>query len=117
MKQLSLQAHEHLNDEALIAERDQWFDRMSDLFNGKDNEYLRHKVFTLHGMELKHRSNMYSDPEAWFFECLELALTKKAAFADGFSPICVECRPYGVHYIDKMLGANVYNYAGQWNAD
>ncbi len=119
MKQLSLQARSYLNDEALLAERDQWFDRMSDLFNGKDNEYLRRKILTLHGKvaKSKHGSDPYSDPETWMLESLELTLTQRTALADGFTPICVEYRPYGVHYIDKMFGANVYYYEGQWNAD
>lgn len=117
MKQLSLNAYTYLNDKALIAERDQWFDRMSDLFNRKENEYLQRKVFTLHGTVAMHGSNLYADPENWILESLEQTLTHRSAFADGFSPICVEYPPYGVHYIDKMFGANVYYYAGQWNAD
>ncbi len=117
MKPLSLEAYKYLNDEALIAERDQWFGRMSDLFDGKENEYLRHKVFTLHGTVSMHGSDLYADPEAWMLGSLELTLTQQASFADGFSPVCVEYPPYGVHYIDKMFGANVYYYAGQWNAD
>ena len=117
MKKLSPEAYRYLNDETLIAERDLWFDRMSDLYNGKDNEYLRHKVFTLHGMVAQHSSDLYLDPENWMMESLELALTKRTTLTDGFTPICVEYPPYGVHYIDKMLGANVYFYEGQWNAD
>ena len=50
-------------------------------------------------------------------ESLEQTLNQRAPVADGFTPICVQYPPYGVHYIDKMFGANVDFYAGQWNAD
>ena len=39
MKKLSAEAHTYLNDATLIAERDMWFDRMRDLFDGNENEY------------------------------------------------------------------------------
>lgn len=117
MKQLSSKAYEYLNDEALIAQRDQWFERLSDLFNGNENEYLKRKVFTLHGTVAMDGSDLYADPEGWMLRSLELTLTQRGPFAEGFTPICVEYPPYGVHYIDKMFGANVYHYAGQWNAD
>ena len=109
MKRLSAQAYEYLNNEALIAERDMWFDRMSALFEGKENEYNANKVFTVHGIVPRPSDNdyMYSNPEDWVIDCLELMLTKKPTIADGFSPVCVEYPPYGVHYIDKMLGAKL----------
>ena len=119
MKKLSAEAHAYLNDAALIAERDTWFDRMRDLFDGKENEYNSKKVFTLHGIVPRPKDNsyLYTDPEGWVTDCLELMLTQKPTLTDGFTPVCVEFPPYGVHYIDRMLGANVHFHAGQWNAD
>lgn len=119
MKKLSAEAHAYLNDAALIAERDAWFSRMSDLFDGKENEYNAKKVFTLHGIVPRPRDNsyLYTDPEDWVTDCLELMLTQRGAPVEGFTPVCVEYPPYGVHYIDKMLGAMVYYHCGQWNAD
>ena len=32
-------------------------------------------------------------------------------------PCCIEFGPYGVHFIDKILGAKVFNLDGQWNAE
>lgn len=119
MKKLSAAAHEYLNDPALIAQRDLWFDRLRDLFDGKENAYNQKKVFTIHGIAPRpaDESEMYTNPENWIIDCLELMLVHKPADMEGFSPVCVEYPPYGVHYIDKMLGTNVRFYAGQWNAD
>ncbi len=119
MKKLSAEAHAYLNDASLIAERDTWFARMSDLFDGKENDYNAKKVFTLHGIVPRPRDNsyLYTDPEDWVTDCLELMLTQRGTRPDGFTPVCVEYPPYGVHYIDKMLGAKVYFHCGQWNAD
>ncbi len=119
MKKLSAEAHAYLNDTALIAERDMWFDRMRDLFDGRENEYNSKKVFTLHGTVPRPKDNsyLYTEPEDWITDCLELMYVHRPTLPDGFSPVCVEYPPYGVHYIDKMLGANVYYHCGQWNAD
>ncbi len=119
MKKLSAEAHAYLNDKALIAERDMWFDRMTALFDGKEDEYNSRKVFTLHGIVPRPRDNwyLYTEPEDWIIDCLELMFTNKVTSEDGFTPVCVAYPPYGVHYIDKMLGANVHFHAGQWNAD
>ena len=119
MKKLSSEAHEYLNNESLIAERDMWFSRMRDLFEGRENEYNCKKVFTLHGIVPRPRDNsyLYTAPEDWVTDCLELMLTQRGSGDEGFTPVCVEYPPYGVHYIDKMLGAKVYHHAGQWNAD
>lgn len=119
MKKLSAEAHAYLNDKSLIAERDMWFGRMSALFDGAENEYNSRKVFTLHGIVPRPKDNayLYTDPEDWVIDCLELMLMSKGSQPEGFTPVCVEYPPYGVHYIDKMLGANVYHHAGQWNAD
>ena len=48
MKKLSAEAHAYLNDASLIAERDMWFARLSDLFDGKENDYnaKRYSLFT-----------------------------------------------------------------------
>ena len=115
MKKLSTEAHAYLNDAFGIAERDMWFDRMTALFDGKEDEYNSRKVFTLHGIVPRPKDNwyMYKEPENWVIDCLELMLTTKGSQPDGFTPVCVEYPPYGVHYIDKMLGANVYHITMQ----
>jgi len=120
MKKLSAEAHAYLNDESLIAERDMWFARMRDLFDGKENDYNSKKVYTLHGVAPRPRngSDLYTAPEDWVIECLETMYAQRdACFHEGFTPICISYPAYGVHYVDKVLGANVRFHAGQWNTD
>ena len=119
MKKLSAEAHAYLNDKSLIAERDMWFDRMTALFDGKEDEYNSRKVFTLHGIvpRPKNGSNLYTNPEDWVIECLEEMYIQRATIKDGFTPICISYPAYGVHYVDKILGGNVYLHAGQWHTD
>ena len=59
----------------------------------------------------------YLDAEDFVEETLErLALTADRDYG-RFAPLTVDFDPYGVHFIDKLLGANVYFKAGQWNVD
>lgn len=119
MRKLSESAHAYLNDPALIARRDRWFDRMRDLFAGREEAYAMGKPYVLHGLVPRPQDNsaLYTDPEDWVIDCLERIPQAELDDAQCFVPLCVEYPPYGVHYIDKMLGAHVYHYAGQWNAD
>jgi len=120
MKKLSAEAHAYLNDPSLIAERDMWLRRMSDLFDGRTNDYNDKKVFTLHGVvpRPKNGSDLYTDPEDWVIECLETMYAERdAKKLDGFTPICISYPAYGVHYVDKILGAEVKFHAGQWNTE
>lgn len=119
MKKLSAEAYAYLNDPALIAERDLWLSRLSAIFDRKEDEYNNRKVFTLHGIapRPKNGSNLYTDPEDWVIECLEEMYTQRAKSQDGFTPVCISYPAYGVHYVDKILGGNVYLHAGQWHTD
>ena len=61
----------------------------------------------------------YSQPEAW----LDFALIDAAEHVWGlddqtvFRPICVEFGPYGVHFVDALLGAEVFqDTAGAWHS-
>lgn len=110
-----------LNDERLIAAREKWFARLRNLFDGK---YTDGNVFAVNGFTgitplgwLPFDQD--ADPEFWVIESLE-ALSKSAGRIQNdvmFVPPCLECGPCGVHYIDKILGANVYYSAGQWYND
>ena len=117
MKKLSETARAYLNDPALVAERDRWFSRLQALFDGKSDPWNDAHPFVLHGDVPRPADDMkaYSDPEGWVFDCLELIAEKKPRARDRFCPVCVEYPIYGVHYIDKMFGADVFYYAGQWN--
>ena len=116
---LTQTARDVLNDAARIARRDEWFKRMSALFDRSENAYNETHVFTLMGSVPRPADDglAYTEPERWVEACLELIAAQPECTADRFAPECVEYPIYGVHFIDKMLGANVYFKAGQWYAD
>lgn len=106
-----------LNDRTLIAKRDRWFDTMQSLFDGN---YHEPRAFVLDGVLARGKSDPYTEPEQWVDECLDHIRSDLAGTVDNdlkFRPVCVEYGIYGVHYIDKILGANVYHQAGQWYND
>ncbi|MBE5786859.1 MAG: hypothetical protein E7324_04880 [Clostridiales bacterium] len=119
MKKLSSYAHEILNDPVRIAERDQWFLRMENVFDSRPDEENQRYVFTLSGDAPRPADwqRSYTHPEEWTVECLEMMAALPPNPAHRFAPVCLEFEPYGVHFIDKLFGARVYNYQGQWNAD
>lgn len=105
-----------LNEEILIAKRDEWFNKLQDLYNGKNGD----NAFALNGLLSVGKSDPYTQPEKWVDECLEDIANNLAArsLSDRqFIPVCVEYGIYGVHYIDKILGANVFFKDGQWGCD
>ena len=118
MKKLSEAAHRILNDEARIRRRDQWFSRMSHLFDGTPDAYNSQYVYTLGGSV--HRpaddSLAYTNPERWAVECLELAAVQEECASNRFAPVCIEYPIYGVHFIDRIFGADVFFKDDQWNA-
>ncbi|MBQ8512326.1 MAG: hypothetical protein IJ497_06905 [Clostridia bacterium] len=106
-----------LNDRNLIAKRDQWFGTLESLFNGT---YHEPRAFVLDGVLSRGTSDPYTEPEKWVDECLaDIAQNRAQAILNDtkFVPVCVEYGIYGVHYIDRILGANVYHHAGQWYND
>ena len=73
MKKLSAEAHAYLNDAALIAERDTWFDRMRDLFDGdhtliQDARLVYDVLYRLHeeGLLKKELRRVSANRERYF---------------------------------------------------
>ena len=118
MKRLSEQAFQILNDPDAIAGRDLWFRRMMNLFDGVSDDYNRRYAFTLDGFVPRPADQdlAYVHPEEWVVECLEIAASLPECRDNRFAPLCVEYPIYGVHFIDRMFGADVYFKDGQWNA-
>lgn len=116
---LSETARAVLNDAGRIARRDEWFSRMTDLFDGNRNDYNDRYAFTLMGSvpRPEDMDMAYTQPEKWVEACLELLAAEPEFTGNRFAPGCVEYPIYGVHFIDRMFGARVYYYADQWNAD
>ena len=110
---LSEKAHRILNDRGLISIRDQWFEKMEHVFARTNNP---DEIFAVNGIAGEGKTDMYKHPDIWMFECLEDLANRADTLKNEkmFKPLCVECCFYGVHYIDKLLGADVFFQDGQW---
>lgn len=106
-----------LNEAALVAQRDRWFDRLQGVFDGTYREPI---AFVLDGVRGRGVCDPYAEPERWVDECMADIAANRAALAaneEKFVPVCVEFGLYGVHYIDRIFGSNVYFKSGQWYND
>ena len=106
-----------LNEAALVAQRDRWFDRLHGVFDGTYREPI---AFVLDGVRGQGVCDPYAEPERWVDECMADIAANRAALAaneEKFVPVCVEFGLYGVHYIDRIFGSNVYFKSGQWYND
>ena len=110
---LTKQAHAILNDPALISYRDGWFQTLSGLFERGEPRTL--KAWGIQG-RASDGGLLYREPEVWMDEVLEnLAARVEETRCDScFVPMCVWGDIYGVHFIDKLLGAEVFASYGQW---
>ncbi len=103
-----------LNDERLIGIRDRWFLKLQSLFDGEPGDY----VFAMNGIRALPDTQFYKDPERWVDEALTILAENALQLEDPvvFRPLCLECGPYGVHFIDKIFGAEVLfnNDSKQW---
>ena len=113
---LSEKAREILNRPDLIKKRDSWFARMEKVFGGEYTGWNSQYVLGVDGVV----SHIPYDPAVPAKVRVEAALETAAQNCTAleneayFRPVCVEYPPFGVHYIDKLLGAEVSFYAGQW---
>ncbi|MCJ7737841.1 MAG: hypothetical protein MUQ10_11110 [Anaerolineae bacterium] len=102
-----------LCNRSLLQARNSHFARMEALFAGETPA----SAFGLKGMVGKATANPYSEPELW----VEQALDDLAAQADTlrdefvFRPLVIEFGPYGVHFIDSLFGAHVFDLDGTAN--
>lgn len=113
---LSKKAKEILNRPDLIEKRDLWFTRMQNVFNNADDPWNNAYTFCVNGIIGSGTHSPYTEPELWVEDCLENLAENYAVLENEvyFRPLCVEFYIYGVHYIDKMLGADVFFQDNQW---
>ena len=116
---LSEKAKSVLNNEHHIEKREGWMKRLDNLFDGKPDPYLDEYVFTVEGIAGKSEIDLYKNPEEWIIDCLE-DLARRIGETEKeftFVPACIMYGLYGVHFIDKILGANVFYKEKQWWSD
>ncbi|MHB1357091.1 MAG: hypothetical protein ACYCZF_14070 [Anaerolineae bacterium] len=72
--------------------------------------------FHLQGVAGKADANLYTDPQCWLDEALDDLAARAASILDPvvFRPLSIEPWPYGVHFIDRMFGCQVYYYEDNW---
>jgi len=114
---LSGKARQVLNDPRLIAERDAWFARLASHFDRN----IRNQPFRLAGHVAGVNSGFLdTSPEKRMGESLETLagmISDTGSPDDGrFRPRCVECPFYGVHFIDKIFGADVFWMDDNWHS-
>lgn len=104
---------EILCDQALIDNRDHWFREMNDYFYGSRKAPLHLAGM---GADAAHPELMYTDPEAWIQEAATyLADHAHSRISDKyFVPLCFYNSIYGVHFIDRIFGCEVFFQDGQW---
>jgi hypothetical protein len=120
MYEISQSAREILSNPEFIRKHNQWLEVLGALFQGSHDAYLDKYVYTVEGFvgSPEHLETQYNDVHKWVAECLE-DLAKKVLQVkneERFIPFCIEYPLYGVHFIDSILGADVFFQDGQWNA-
>lgn len=103
-----------LADSVLLSLREAGVARLRDAFDGVSRSPLR-----LLGDYGQGRCDPYREPERWIAEALEDlgAKAERLRDAEVFRPPCIEFGPYGVHFIDHILGADVFELEpGNWQS-
>ncbi len=116
---ISNRAKEILNRKDLIERRDLWFEKMQNVFTPGQKRQEQNTVFAVNGIKGTSKHDPYVEPEKWVEDCLEDLANRYEALENDiyFRPLCVELNIYDVHYIDKIMGANVKFQDGQWYSD
>lgn len=106
-----------LNDPDLLQKRNEWFDNLKLLYEGK----LENQILYLNGIYGYSSTNPYEEPEKWLDEALDdlAQYAEKLTDKNIFRPLCIEFGPYGVHFIDKIFGARIYfdQTSRQWYSE
>ncbi len=106
-----------LNDERYLREQNLWFQKLREIFEGDETRPL-----VLNG--ISSWNTVYGPDGAPSYDNVEdlaekdlLALAARMPGAlrrDQFRPACVEQGFYGVHFVDRIFGAEVFFRSGQW---
>jgi len=104
-----------LRDPALLEVRNAHLARLESLFAGDTPE----RPFFLKGLREVSNTDPYADPRRWVAEALESLAhnTEESKDPDVFRPLCIEFRPYLVHFAEPMFGARPRRVEGRWWID
>jgi hypothetical protein len=102
-----------LDREDLIDLRDRWFTRFDALRRG----WKPDPPLVLMGTVGEGKADPYRAPERWMRQALDDLATRAEQLADRavFRPPVIEFGPYGVHFVDRILGAEVFDLDGEGN--
>ena len=116
---LSDNARSILNDDYYADKHRTWMKRLENLFSGAPDPYLDEYVFVLYGIIGRSKLDMYEQPEEWIIGSLEdlAARINETEKEHCFVPVCFDYPLYGVHFVDKIFGTNVFFKEGQWWCD
>jgi len=97
----------------LVDRRDAHLDRLNALYRGQS--YAR--PLFLWGYQGKGKTDPYDEPERWLVEALGDLADHVDLLNDDvvFRPLVIEFGPYGVHFVDRILGAHVFDLDGEGN--
>lgn len=87
--------------------------RLTRLFGGGEGG---EPPFYLSGINGGCGADPIAAPEAWVDGAVADCLSQRGASGDRrvFRPLCVEYNPFGVHFVDRILGARVWTQGDQW---
>ncbi len=104
-----------LTDSALLAVRERHIDRLRRVFAGDTSDGY---AFALCGVERRLDGARMQDVPAAVAAALDGLASKAEALRDDvvFRPLTVECDIHGVHFMDKIFGADVFTLDGSWQA-
>jgi hypothetical protein len=102
-----------LSDPELLAAREGHVARLRSVFDGTYDSYT---AFALRGHAAWIRGAGATDAEAEIARALQALAPAAEALRDPhvFRPLALECEIYGVHFTDKILGADVFDLQGSW---
>lgn len=104
-----------LSDPELVAIRQAWEQQLRELFDGR----IPDSPLYLWGRLWAGTTDMYEDPEKRVNEALEVIEEKVGKHRDKitdktiFRPVLVGSALHGVHFVDKIFGADVYELDGR----
>jgi len=108
-----------LNDPRYIEAHDQWFSRLQNIFDGRQPPASDpFHLLGIFGSYAQADESLADCPDKWVVRCLEnlAEQAKKSLSPTTFTPLCLENTfpLYGVHFIDKIFGCEVFFHDGQW---